>query len=86
MMNINERVELVEKTLRENGVFCNAYQYMDLPVVAVEIHWGDWKHDHWRADWLAEEMGGTVLATNITEENGSDCYSAIHHYIFNADF
>ena len=82
MMNINERVELVEKTLRENKIFCDAYQYRSLPVVAVEISWGDWKHDHLAADWLVEEMGGTLLKKDITEEDGSDCFSAIHYYGF----
>lgn len=54
----------------------------------IEIEWGDWKHDHLYADeivrlkaeanGLALIMGNTVL----TEENGSDCYSATHKYIF----
>lgn len=48
------------------------------------IEWGDWKHDHRRADDIRDELfnelGLTVGAQmeRIDEENGSDCYSATH--------
>ena len=54
----------------------------------IEIEWGDWKHDHLFADYIVEEKAAEnnmvlVAATSIlTEENGSDCYSATHKYIF----
>ena len=54
----------------------------------ITIYNGDWKHDHWRCDYLVEEFAkqndiafiqGAVV---VTEEDGSDCYSAIHNYKF----
>ena len=57
-------------------------------VFVVTIHWGDWKHDHWRCDNLIEEFAKAhdiVLANktcDIIDEDGSDCYSARHYYVF----
>lgn len=83
-MTIDERVEQVYETLKSNNVYPESvHQYRTIPVVVVEISWGDWKHEHWRADWLIEELGGTLVRTDVTEEDGSDCYSATHYYVFN---
>ena len=50
---------------------------------AIEIFWGDWKHDHLRLDFLMEEnFDLKKIETIATEEDGSDCYSAIHYYYF----
>ena len=49
--------------------------------VMVDISWGDWKHDHIRCDKLMENLGYTLVEEEVTEEDGSDCYSAIRHYI-----
>lgn len=52
-----------------------------------EIRWGDWKHDHLRLDWLMREFlerkGVRVrcVDSDVTEEDGSDCYSATHYFI-----
>ena len=67
-------------TLRDGNVYGEVYQ--DGEEWCVEISWGDWKHDHWRCDWLMEEVGAKSTGVNITEEDGSDCYSAIHYYKF----
>lgn len=48
--------------------------------VMVEIEWGDWKHDHLRCDDLMKAKGYTLVEEEVTEEDGSDCYSAIRHY------
>jgi hypothetical protein len=50
-----------------------------------EIHWGDWKHEHLRLDWLVQEFfekKGLVVRKEVyvTEEDGSDCYSADRYY------
>ena len=73
----------IEKLLRDNRVYADCYPYMDLPVAVVDIHWGDWKHDHLRAKWLIKENMKDMLFLNevVTEEDGSDCYSAEHRYI-----
>lgn len=51
----------------------------------IDITWGDWKHDHLRADHLVDkffaEKGLMVDVDKVTtEEDGSDCYSAEHYY------
>lgn len=70
---------------RENGLNATAEPVSCPPecYISVEINWGDWKHDHLRCKYLTErffdEIGkDVVIETEITEEDGSDCYSAIH--------
>lgn len=49
--------------------------------VIIPISNGDWKHSH---QWLDELMGRIeykLQDETVTEEDGSDCYSADHKYI-----
>lgn len=54
--------------------------------ICVDVDWGDWKHDHLRLDHVAREFfenkGYDVLNMNteVTDEDGSDTYSATHSY------
>ena len=54
--------------------------------ICVDISWGDWKHDHLRLDLIAnnffKEKGYDILNMNteVTDEDGSDTYSATHSY------
>ncbi len=70
----------VYEILRSNNVWAEAYE--ELGMVAVEINWGDWKHDHLRAEWLMKENGFKQLFEEVTEEDGSDTYSAIHYFVY----
>lgn len=82
-MSIEERINQVSETLKEHNVHSESiYQYDTLPVIVVEIEWGDWKHDHLFADMLVGELGGTLINDEVLEENGSDCYSSAHYYTF----
>ena len=54
----------------------------DNHVYDVNIEWGDWKHDHGYCDYLMSEIGYVKINEATTEENGSDCYSAIHRYAY----
>ena len=73
----------VYELLKEHNVFANVNQFLTLPIICVEISWGDWKHDHARADWLiTEKLGGLLMRTDMVESDGSDCYSAVHYYAF----
>ena len=55
-------------------------------LISWSIEWGDWKHQHLCSEWTMEEVlksmgfknNQFVFKTNVTEEDGSDCYSAIH--------
>lgn len=79
-----ELAEKVENALRDNGVFADVYgDYDDFnrEVMKVEISWGDWKHEHLRAKWIVKNVIGLPVKKweeVVTEEDGSDCYSAVH--------
>ena len=69
----------VAKVFKDNDLH---YEYGINPKgeVNVEVHWGDWKHDH---GWCATLMGYIGYVQDdvvVTEDNGSDCYSARHYY------
>ena len=55
--------------------------------IEINVERGDWKHDHL---WIDEEVGKfcrergfdiVKIDTTTTEEDGSDTYSATHHYV-----
>lgn len=77
--------EDIDKMLRDNDIYADVYPqlsvYNQRPGICVQIDWGDWKHEHLRANYLIEEhFGLTCTSEQTTEENGSDCYSALHFY------
>lgn len=56
--------------------------------LVISIHWGDWKHEHNYADYLVRKFFmdkglGIETDVDVTEEDGSDTYSAEHYYQIN---
>ena len=49
--------------------------------VYVYISWGDWKHDHAWCQELMRYLGYKRVSFDVTDEDGSDCFSAEHIYI-----
>ena len=49
--------------------------------VEVEITWGDWKHDHDKLISLMCQNGYIHKQEIVTEDNGSDCYTADHVFV-----
>ena len=49
--------------------------------VYVYISWGDWKHDHAWCQELMSYLGYKRVSFDVTDEDGSDCFSAEHTYI-----
>jgi hypothetical protein len=49
--------------------------------IEVSVSWGDWKHSHIWLDHCMEQLGYHLLEENVTERDGSDCYSSIHVYM-----
>ena len=78
---IRAKVAEVQNLLDSNGIFADVYSSHG--TIQVEISWGDWKHEHLRADWLiANNIGGLLFRNEkVTEEDGSDCYSSVHNYL-----
>lgn len=77
--------EKIHKLMEENHIMgeivdCDKW----LRMIAVEVRWGDWKHEHARLNWLVKENFPSLRSVHevTTEDDGSDCYSAIHYYYF----
>lgn len=49
-------------------------------VVTILVEWGDWKHEHAYLRTLMRSIGYDEIDEVVTEENGSDCYSAMHYF------
>ena len=58
-------------------------EMMQTPDGTLEVHicWGDWKHAHLYMEHLMRELGYHKSHEQVTEEDGSDCYSSIHYYV-----
>lgn len=84
-MEKNELYELarrLDKKFMEEELYCETYADWN-DDICFQIDWGDWKHEHLRADWIAREffeaLGYVIRITEATtEEDGSDTYSALH--------
>ena len=72
----------IHEFLDDNGVWAEVYPYQhDMPVMVVDIHWGDWKHQHLWAENLMGFLGYKEIGNKVTDEDGSDCYSAEHYFL-----
>lgn len=81
------KVDKINEIMRNNDLYGEVYDEVhdeNNHVVAVEINWGDWKHSHLRLDWLVQKEMPELkkVQEEVTEEDGSDCYSAIHRFFF----
>lgn len=47
---------------------------------SIHISWGDWKHEHMRADFVFGLYGFELVSSEVDEEDGGDCYSAWRTY------
>lgn len=85
-MDIQTMEKKIHELMKENHIMGEVVEEnLETKMIAVEVIWGDWKHEHGRLDWLMEENFPDLRSIRkmTTEENGSDCYSAIHYYYFN---
>ena len=72
-----KKYQMIQKILDSENLWAEVYP-QDEETVIVEISWGDWKHEHLRMKWLLS--GFEMLWSEVTEEDGSDCYSARYCY------
>jgi hypothetical protein len=49
--------------------------------VEINVELGDWKHDHLCLDHVMKENGYILIDKKVTEEDGSDAYSAVHTFL-----
>ena len=73
--------DTIHSFLGENGVWADVYSQMEGNIINVSIDWGDWRHQHLWARDLMSYLGYVKVGEVVTEEDGSDCYSAEHTYI-----
>ena len=64
--------------LRTKNCYYEIYETEDGFVISVD--WGDWKHDHRYLEYIMGELDYILVDKKITNEDGSDCYSADHYY------
>ena len=75
---IMDKVQEIQDYLKENEIFGEVAECDNQLVISIE--WGDWKHDHKRVDYLMAKKNYLCVEEEITEEDGSDCYSSNHYY------
>lgn len=73
--------DTIHSFLNDNGVWADVYSQMEGNIVIVDIDWGDWRHSHLWARDLMSYLGYVKVGEVVTEEDGSDCYSAEHTYV-----
>ena len=79
-----EGVSRIHQFLYDNGVYGEVWSAIggdNVNAVYVSISWGDWKHEHLWARDLMSYLGYVQVGVVVTEEDGSDCYSAEHTYV-----
>ena len=72
----------IDKLLRHVSSI-DEHRFVDNKLM-VSIHWGDWKHDHlFVRDIIPTTFPNSrYISGTVTEEDGSDCYSAEHCFYF----
>lgn len=73
------KTDEIEKYLNRNGLYPDAVYGTDRHV-KIEITDGDWKHEHGRCRHLMAMAGYVREDIEVTQEDGSDCFSAVHTY------
>ena len=72
----------IERYLKRNDMHPDSITGLDEEgrLVEIEITDGDWRHDHGRLRHLMTLVGYVRQDIEVTQEDGSDCFSAVHTY------
>lgn len=73
-------VNALQKEFKEKDLYVDDISICDEKIY-ITIEWGDWKHSHAFCNYLLSQKGYKLEDEEVTEEDGSDCYSSIHIYI-----
>lgn len=79
-MKLRKISEYLNKRLQKAGLYPEI-NILNEKEISILIEWGDWKHEHGTLSYIMKEEGYRETNKVITEENGSDYYSAIHYFI-----
>ena len=82
-MNIAFYKEDVKKIFKENNLTYEWWVNFDGTIV-VNVEWGDWKHDHAFLNYIMRKNHYRGIDEVVTEEDGSDTYSATHYFKYGA--
>ena len=81
-MDRNKIQNEIRKIFKEKKM-CHEWLIDSNGDVLVNVVWGDWKHDHIYLVNVMKENGYILTSKVITEENGTDAYTA--EYLFTKD-
>lgn len=82
----------IKTELKKNHIYSDLYDEYgfrknDSFVLKIDIDKGDWKHDHRLADIIVSNVADRYdnieivkVSENVTDDDGSDTYSATHTY------
>lgn len=83
----------INNQFHENHLWADAYfgerEFSTVYEIKVYIDNGDWKHDHLRAVNIVKQILGENFKDHfeeVTESNGSDCYSSVHTFTTNIKY
>ena len=82
-MNIAFYKEDVKRIFKENNLTYEWWVNFDGTIV-VNVEWGDWKHDHAFLNYIMRKNHYRCIDEVVTEEDGSDTYSATHYFKYGA--
>ena len=82
-MNIAFYEEDVKRIFKENNLTYEWWVNFDGTIV-VNVEWGDWKHDHAFLNYIMRKNHYRCIDEVVTEEDGSDTYSATHYFKYGA--
>ena len=71
----------IHELLKSKGIWAEVSQYLDLPVIQVEIEMGDWSHDHLYCDSIMKGEGYSKVSEEEIGNSLEDVYSSYHYYV-----
>jgi len=76
-----DRIQEIQAAFKEVRLSVDAIYRVEENEILVCISWGDWKHEHLACEQIMKKLGYIQVQEVITEDNGTDCYSAEHTFI-----
>ena len=77
---MEKALEIGQYLTEKQADFDEVYEHAD-GTIEIIVLWGDWKHSHGYLKHLMSELGYESIGQEVTEEDGSDCYSATHFFM-----